>query len=134
MGFDSGGTYHPQPGHEIEGETGGATATIESVTVNTGAFDDGDAAGSFVLRRLDGTFADDETLKINGNSNSATVDGTLTGQDPKDSTAGGLAESIDYVSGGNEVYPETVKSDDVVGAEIVLNIGYKTKTGDLYTQ
>lgn len=134
LNFDSGGTYHPQAGHEIEGESDGATAIIESVVVDSGAFDDGDADGSLVLRRLVGAFGDDETLKINGNVNSATVDGSITGQDPKDSTTGGLADSIDYVSGGNEVYPETVKVDDVVGAEIVLNIGYKTQTGDPYTQ
>lgn len=132
MNFDSGGTFEPQVGHEIEGETDGATAIIQAVTLDSGSWSGADADGSFTLRRVSGVFGNNETLKIHGNSNVATVDGALTGQDPKDTTTGGLADSIDYVSGGTEEYP--VAQNEVVGAGIVLNIGYKTLTGDPYTQ
>lgn len=132
MNFDSGGTFEPQPGHEIEGETDGETAIIQAVSLDSGTWAGGDAAGSFILRRVSGVFGNNETLQIHGNADVATVDGALTGQDPKETTTGDLADSLDYVSGGTEEYP--TGQNDIVGAGIVMNIGYKTLTGDPYTQ
>jgi hypothetical protein len=132
MEIDSGGTYEPQVGDTVEGETDGATAIIEAVTLNSGTWAGGDADATLTLRRLSGTFINNETLEINGNANSATVDGTVSGQTAVETTTADLAESIDYVSGGTEEYP--VNQEDVVGAGLVLNIGYKTQTGDPYTQ
>ena len=136
MEIDSGGTYEPQVGDIITGETDGATAIIEAVTLNSGTWGGADADATILLRRLNPdvltAFSDNETLNINGNANAATVDGALTGQGPKELATNSLAESIDYISGGTDSYPEN--QEDVVGAERVLNIGYKTRTGDPYTQ
>jgi hypothetical protein len=132
LSYDSGGTNIPVPGDTVLGETSSATAIIENVTLNSGTWAGGNASGDLALRRLSGEFEDDEELTIAGNSGVATVDGTASGEDALTSTTGGLAELIEYVSGGLESYPE--HNDKVVGAATVFNVGFKTKVGDPYSQ
>jgi hypothetical protein len=132
LGYDSGGTNIPVPGDSALGETSSATAIVESVTLNGGAWAGGNAAGDLALRRLSGEFSNNEELTIAGNSGVVTVDGLASGEDGVASTTGGLAELIEYVSGGLENYPE--HNDKVVGATTVFNVGFKTKVGDPYSQ
>jgi hypothetical protein len=61
--FTAGGPYEVQPGDVITGDQSGATATVRYIGVDTGDWTSSDAAGSFILDNVVGTFGD-ETLSI----------------------------------------------------------------------
>ena len=60
----------------------------------------------------------------------ATISGSITGETPVTSTTGGHADSIEYVSGGTDSYPE--EGHKTVGASAVFNVVYVTNSGDPY--
>jgi hypothetical protein len=62
--FTSGGTYEPKPGDTVTGNTSGKTAVVVSTTLSSGAWADGDAAGTILYRSASGTFTSSETVKI----------------------------------------------------------------------
>ncbi len=64
--FTSGGTYVMAEGVTVEGETGGATAVVRRVVIQSGTMAGGDAAGYLVLSGQTGTFQS-ETLKVGAN-------------------------------------------------------------------
>lgn len=70
--FDA-GTDEPAEGETLVGGTSGATATIERVIVQSGAWSTNDADGYLILSGVTGTFQDDETISTV--SGSATADG-----------------------------------------------------------
>jgi hypothetical protein len=64
LGFTSGGTYEPLVNDIIVGTTSGV-ATITKVVLDTGAWADGDAAGTFYLHNQRGSFhTSADTLKL----------------------------------------------------------------------
>lgn len=129
--YTSGGTYQILAGNTITGATSGATAYVEAVSLDTGTWAGGDAAGTLTLRRVVGTF-EAENLNVGANSNVATIAGGLTGQRSEAVVASGLADGIKYVSGGVEEYPEPEQID--VGVPVVFEITYRTVAGDPYHQ
>ena len=131
LDFTSGGTYQPQPGDEIEGASSGATAIIESVSRDSGTWAGGSAAGSFILRRLSGTF-ESENLDVGSNSNIATTNASITYESPQESTTDDLADDIIYQSGGTDEYPDSEQL--AVGASVTVNIIYRTMAGDPFSQ
>jgi len=74
IAYTSGGTYEIMPGDTIIGNTGGATGRVIAITLTSGAWADGDAAGTITFDGLTGTFQS-ETLTVLGNSNVATIGG-----------------------------------------------------------
>jgi hypothetical protein len=65
IGFTSGGTYVPKVGETVTGNTSGETAEIVAVSaLSSGAWADGDAAGTITYRSSSGTFTSSETVKI----------------------------------------------------------------------
>ncbi len=66
--FTSGGTYVTAEGVTVEGETGGATAVVRRIVIQSGTMAGGDAAGYLVLSGQTGTF-ETETLKVGANLN-----------------------------------------------------------------
>jgi len=130
LSFTSGGTYEIEVGDTIEGATGGA-AYVAGVSVATGSWAGGDAAGTLTLRRVTGTFQA-ENLDVGTDLNVATIAGEPTGTDPVDGTTGGLAESIEYAGGGIDEYPEG--ADQATGVVTNWNIKYRTLSGDPYHQ
>jgi len=62
--FTSGGTYVPKPGDTVTGNTSGETAVVISTVLSSGAWADGDAAGTIQYRTSSGTFTNSETVKI----------------------------------------------------------------------
>lgn len=64
--FTSGGTYVTAEGDTVEGETGGATATVKRIVIQSGTLGAGNAAGYLVLSGQTGTFQS-ETLKVGAN-------------------------------------------------------------------
>ena len=72
LSYTSGGTYQLKSGDVITGATGGATATVVSLTLASGTFAGGDAAGVLTLVEQVGTF-EAENLNVGANSNVATI-------------------------------------------------------------
>ncbi|MHC4387349.1 MAG: hypothetical protein ACYSX1_01945 [Planctomycetota bacterium] len=64
IAFTSGGTYQPVPGDTVTGNTSGETAVVVSTTLSSGAWADGDAAGTILYRSASGAFTNSETIKI----------------------------------------------------------------------
>lgn len=131
LAFTSGGTYSIQPGHTITGADSEATAYVESVSVTSGSWAGGNAAGTLTLRRKTGTFTA-ENLDVGSNSNVATIAGSPTTSNPEATTTGGLAENIQYVGGGARSYPEA--GENVIGCYAEFNVLFYTLTGDPYNQ
>jgi hypothetical protein len=81
LGFDA-GTSAFSVGAALTGQTSGATAVIDEVTVNAGSWGVEDAAGFISLSNVSGSFEDDETTVDDGGiPGSATADGTTTWPD-----------------------------------------------------
>jgi len=129
--FTSGGTYEIEVGDTITGATGSATAYVTGISLSSGAWDDGDAAGTLTLRRLSGTFVA-ENLNVGAETNVATIAAAPLGSSPITTTTGGLAESINYGSGGSNEYPDA--GEQVTGVQTVFNIKYATVVGNPYAQ
>jgi len=70
--FTSGGTTAIVVGNTITGETGGATAVVVAIDLDSGSWAGGDAAGVLSIDTISGTFQS-ETLKVGANLNLATI-------------------------------------------------------------
>lgn len=88
IAFTSGGVFEVSEEDEIEGEIGGATATVKRIILTSGAWADGDAAGRLILYDQTGDFQA-ETIKVGANLNVATIGGNSTAHSL---TAGGRFE------------------------------------------
>ena len=131
LGFDSGGTDEISSGDNLTGETSGATCLVVSVDLNSGSWANGDAAGTFTVRRMVGTFRDDEEITANADTGAATVNGAPSGTEALSLTTGGLAEGITFSSGGIQM-PE--HDSLVVGVQIIFRIRYRSIAGNPYSQ
>jgi hypothetical protein len=83
VAFTSGGTTTIMADMIILGATSASTATVVSVTVSSGTFAGGDAAGTLVLKNRNGTFQSENLDIANSSatsiaSNVATIGGDLT--------------------------------------------------------
>ena len=77
LAFTSGGTYELKQGDTITGETSGATAFVTRVSIQTGNFAAGTAAGVINFLVQTGTFVA-ETIKVGLNLNVANIAGNST--------------------------------------------------------
>lgn len=62
--FTSGGTYVPRPDETVTGVTSGETAIVVSVLLSSGAWADGDAAGTILYKSASGAFTSGEKISI----------------------------------------------------------------------
>lgn len=67
IAYTGGGTYEPKPGNIVTGNQSGETAVVVSKTLTTGAWADGDAAGTITYRSASGGFTSGETVRIVNN-------------------------------------------------------------------
>lgn len=74
VAFTSGGTYQVVPGDYVTGATSGAVGQVVSLTLSSGTWAGGDAAGTFILDNVVGTFQS-ENLNVGTNLNVATIGG-----------------------------------------------------------
>lgn len=74
ISFTSGGTYEIKAGDTITGATSTETAEVIEVTVTSGTWAGGDAAGTLTCFDVSGTFQS-ENLDVGANSNVATISG-----------------------------------------------------------
>jgi len=70
--FTSGSGTEIIVGATITGETGGATAVVRAIVIDSGAWADTDAAGVLLVDTIVGTF-ETETLKVGANLNRANI-------------------------------------------------------------
>ena len=79
LAYTSGGTGEVSVGDTITGATSEATATIVSISLTSGTWAGGDAAGNFTIENQSGTFVS-ENLNISSQDNIATItaDSTLS--------------------------------------------------------
>ena len=131
LAFTGGGTYEIEVGDTVTGHISGATGFVQAVTVTSGTWAGGDAAGTLTLRRLTGTFQA-ENLDAGLQLNAATIAGMPTGSGPVTTTLGGLAEGMEFAGGGIDEYPEG--GDQATGVITKWNIKYRIVSGDPYHQ
>jgi len=91
LAYTSGGTYQVVVGDIVTGATSGATARVISLTLTSGTWAGGDAAGTLTMCDQSGTFQS-ENLNVGANGNVCTVAGNssasnLTAADSFDLTA-----------------------------------------------
>lgn len=111
----------PDVGDTVTGKVSGATALVQAAT--------GKVSGALTLRRLVGTFQNDEIVKV-GTLELATVNGSVTGQGSITRVTSDLAVAIDYVHGGLDEYPDA--GDLTTGVVCKFNVVYATRRGDPY--
>ncbi|KKM80627.1 hypothetical protein LCGC14_1337940 [marine sediment metagenome] len=64
IAFTSGGTYEPQPGDVVTGNTSGETAVVVSKVDSASTWSAGTAAGTITYKSASGAFTSGETIKI----------------------------------------------------------------------
>lgn len=131
LAFTSGGIERPTVGDTITGQSSGAVAIIESWNKSSGEWADGDAAGTFRIRRVIGTF-ENEDLDIGEHSNLATTNGTITHYTIENLLTDDLADDVVFSQGGTEEYPD--QGQEAVGSSGTFQIIYRTQTGNPYQQ
>lgn len=129
--YTSGGTYQVVAGNTITGATSGATGYVQSVTLASGTWAGGNAAGTMVIRRKTGTFAA-ENVNVGATTNVATVSATVPATLQLALCTASLASAIHYTGGGVEEY--TQKSDTVVSCHADFKVVYATKRGNPFAQ
>lgn len=130
--FTSGGTHEIVVGETVTGHTSAATAYVVAVSLSSGSWAAGTAAGNLTLRRKKGDFSA-ENLDIGASLNVATTTGVISAaQSAITRVTNSLANDIAYVGGGTDDYPEG--AGETVGAFALFNITYETKAGDPYNQ
>jgi hypothetical protein len=121
--FTSGGTHVIVPGELIVGATSSVTARVIAVTLTSGLWAEGTAAGTLRVRLQTGAFVS-EKLKIGTDSDVATVAGNSVTIAP----LGGVVEDIFYTGGGAEAYPDS--GQDVTGCSVTFMVKYCTVLGN----
>jgi hypothetical protein len=129
--FTLGTVYQPAAGNTLTGHTSGATGAVESLTITSGTFSGGTAAGSIVLRRIRGVFQA-ETADVGAYTGVITLGTPIVKQTASQLATGGFAQGIAYVGGGADEYPEG--DEQVVACPVDFNIVFQTLVGNPYEQ
>jgi hypothetical protein len=131
LSFVAGGATEIIAGNKIVGETSAAEGLVISVSVNSGSWGAGNAAGTFTLRRNKGVFSNGEEIKVGVQTGLATVDGAPVGSTAMQLSTGGIADAISFANGG-VVMPEN--EDLTVLASLVFDVRYKVRADNPYSQ
>lgn len=129
----SAGTVEVSVGATVGGMLSGAGGYVGAVSVLSGSWAGGDAAGVLALRRLTGSglFASGEILTVLGVP-VATASGAGTYQAATERVTAGLAKGIQYDGGGADEYPTA--GQKITGVTAVFTVRYRTRPGDSYHQ
>lgn len=95
--YTSGGTYEILPGDTVVGATSAATARVVAVTVTSGTWAGGDAAGTLTVDTHTGTFQA-ENLNVGGNTNVATIAGAMSATAATDQPGVAIVRDAEIVS------------------------------------
>lgn len=80
VAYTSGGTFEITPGDVVTGATSSATAVVQALSLTSGAWASGTAAGTLYLINVSGTF-EAENLNVGASTNVATIAGATTTRD-----------------------------------------------------
>ena len=97
VSYTSGGTYEINPGDIITGATGGATARVVSITLTSGTWAGGDAAGVITVDGQSGTFEAEE-LNVEANTSVATIAANTAAVAAADTAGVMIARDAEYVA------------------------------------
>lgn len=125
------GSREPVAGETVTGATSSATGFVESVTLTSGTWSGGDAAGTIKIRRKSGTFSA-ENLNIGAETNVASVSATVTREAALALVTASLADGIYYQGGGLDDYPD--QADKTVGVAATFNITFPVVAGNPFAQ
>jgi hypothetical protein len=119
VAYTSGGGangYQIQPGDVIQGATSGATATVVSLSISSGTFAAGTAAGTLILDQQVGTFQA-ENLNV--------LTGGLTPTDPSTMSwpPGSTLATIAAIGGNSSAYGPDVNGT-VLTSSAIINASY----------
>lgn len=121
------GSREPALGTVLTGNTSGATAILESISVSSGSWAGGDAAGTFSLR-LPWLGYESETITNAGGETLATTTGTMTLIPPFSD----LLNNIEYRRGGIDPLPDP--GEDILKVSVSFSVTYATLAGNPYKQ
>ncbi|MCE5334397.1 MAG: head decoration protein [Desulfobacteraceae bacterium] len=111
------GTYAVMPGDQVKGATSGASGRVQSLSLSTGSWAGGDAAGTLILDDVTGTFQS-ENINVEDNANVATIGGNASNYYPD---RPGVAVVRDAeINAGNLVWPAGATSDQKAAALVRL--------------
>jgi len=111
------------------------TGKVDAYTVDSGLFEDGDAAGTLSIRRLSQANYSAGNAKIETNIArliATTTADSMTGISAADNISGSLADEIFYVGGGVQQFPEP--NDVIAQVRMDFTIRFKHTKDDPYTQ
>jgi len=128
LGYDTGAS-RISVGDTVTGATSDAEAYVAGVTLSSGSWAGGDAAGTLRLRRLSGVFQDGEALQVD-EASCAVTDGTASRTSAETRVTAGLAESIRYTGGGQTEF--THLDARLCGVQADFDITYYTRAGNPY--
>jgi hypothetical protein len=121
------GTREPSTGSVITGSSSGATSILESITLSSGSWAGGDAAGTLLLR-MPWQDYEAETLLNSGGETLATTTGVIT----EYTMFSDLLNSIEYQRGGIDPLPDV--GDDILKVPVSFSVFYATLAGNPYKQ
>jgi hypothetical protein len=121
------GTREPAVGTVITGSSSGATGILESITLSSGSWAGGDAAGTLLLR-MPWQDYEAETLLNSGGETLATTTGVIT----EYTMFSDLLNSVEYQRGGIDPLPDV--GDDILKVSVSFSIFYATLAGNPYKQ
>jgi hypothetical protein len=121
------GTIEPSVGSTITGSISGATGVIESITLSSGSWALGTAAGTFQIRLPWSDFTTENLLNSGGNTIASTT-ATITRVDMYSD----LLNSLEYQRGGVDPLPDP--GEDIVRVPVTFTVTYVILAGNPYKQ
>ncbi len=118
VAYTSGGTYEIMPGDTIMGNTSGAYARVVAITLTSGTFAAGTAAGTITLDGQAGSFTS-ETLRVLGNSDAATIGGNSAAVAAVDKSGVTFVRDCEYVD-DHLIWPAGATTAQIAQGKIEL--------------
>lgn len=121
------GIREPALGTILTGSSSGATAILESISLTSGTWATGDAAGTMSLRLPWQDYTTEQILNAGGETLASTT-GTMTMIPPFSN----LLNNIEYQRGGIDPLPDP--GEDIIKVSVSFLIHYATLAGNPYKQ
>jgi len=121
----SNGSAQISQGDRIIGTQSTASAIVQSISVSSGSWGAGNAAGTLTIRDVREDFLQGENIKINDQV-IAILSGSQTIQQQYD----GLVSWVEYSNGGPEIYPSV--EETICSVSCTFNFHYPTKIDNPY--
>ena len=125
--FTSGGTYEIIPGDTVVGATSAATARVVAVSLSSGTWAAGTAAGTLTVDTHTGTFQA-ENLNVGGNTNVASIAGAMSATAATDQPGVAIVRDAEIVSDYLEWPSGTTAAQKTAALAQLADKGIVTRT------